>query len=335
MAQARSTSSDVARLAGVSRATVSYVLNGRTDQSISEPTRQRVLDAARTLEYVPNAASRALRSGASRLVVLVNPGLPWSTNIADFEDAFTDEVAATGRSLVVWRRQGPDDLATLLANLEPCAVISQGHLARTEREILARLRIPLVEADIGLPGAELPTRLQAECLQAYGHRRIGYLTTSDPSLQPFAEPRTAAFRAACADLGLPEPLVAAVPGGLSVRPSDVAAQLTAWTTDDDPVTAVACFNDLHAGVCLTAAQQVGLWVPYDLAVIGLDDDIFAPTTFPPLTSVRIDAPAFAAHLWATARHRLGEAPAPKPYQPSARLVERASVRPSDPERNLS
>jgi len=329
MGNARTTSADVARRAGVSRATVSYVLNDR-DQSIPESTRKRVLDAARELDYVPNAASRALRGGASRLVMLVNPGLPWSTNVSDFEDALTEAVAASGRSLVVWRRQSPDDLAATLANLEPSVVIGQGSLTRAEEELLERVRIPLVAADIALPGTDLPTRLQAEHLQAYGHSRIGYLTTSEPSLEMFAAPRTAAFRAACAELGLPEPLVASVPGGTAVDPQDVATQLTAWTDGDDPVTAVACFNDFHAAVCLTAAQQVGLWVPYDLAVIGLDDDIFAPITFPPLTSVRLGPADFAIHLWARARHLLGEAPEPDPFVPSAHIVERDSVR--EPER---
>jgi DNA-binding LacI/PurR family transcriptional regulator len=328
MAKARTTSADVARLAGVSRATVSYVLNGR-DESIGEATKQRVFDAVRQLDYVPNAASRALRAGTSRLVLLINPGLPWSTNVPEFEDALTESVAASGRSLLVWRRQGPEDLAATLANLEPCAVISQDPLSRAEVELLARVRIPLVEADIGLPGTDLPTRLQAEHLQAYGHSRIGYLTTSEPTLQRFAAPRTAAFVKACKRLGLPRPLVAAVPGGLAVSPDEVERQLAEWTNDPDPVTAVACFNDFHAAVCLTAAQQAGLWVPYDLAVIGLDDDIFAPITFPPLTTVRIEPRAFAAHLWATALSQLEGTTSPSPFVPSAHVVERASVIPSE------
>ena len=124
MGASRTTSADVARLAGVSRATVSYVLNGR-DQSIAEATKQRVFDAVRRLDYVPNAASRALRAGTSHLVLLVNSGIPWSTNVSDLEDHMTSLVAGSGRSLVVWRRQGPEDLATTLANLEPCVVISQ------------------------------------------------------------------------------------------------------------------------------------------------------------------------------------------------------------------
>jgi DNA-binding LacI/PurR family transcriptional regulator len=331
MVKARTTSADVARLAGVSRATVSYVLNGR-DQSIAEATKQRVFDAVRELDYVPNAASRALRGGTSHLVLLVNTSIPWSTNVSDLEDHLTSLVAGSGRSLVVWRRQGPEDLSATLANLEPCVVISQDLLTAPERELLARVGIPLVEVDIASPGTDLPTRLQVEHLQAYGHERIGYLTTSEPALQRFAAPRLSAFRAACAALGLPEPVVGTVPGGLSVTADDVAQHLSAWTSDDDPVTAVACFNDFHAAVCLAAAQQVGLWVPYDLAVIGLDDDIFAPITSPPLTTIRLDNRRFAEHLWASARHHLRDGPEPKPFDPSARLVERSSVRPVYPER---
>ena len=140
---ARSTSTDVARRAGVSRATVSYVLNGRSDQSIPEPTRRRVLDAAHELGYVPHAASRALRAGRSRLVLLINADVPWSTNITDAEDALTAAVAATGRSLVVWRRHGPEDLAATLANLEPCVAITLQPLDAEDATLLAGLHIPL------------------------------------------------------------------------------------------------------------------------------------------------------------------------------------------------
>lgn len=323
----RSTSFDVAKLAGTSRATVSYVLNGRTDQSISDATRHRVLQAAQQLDYVPNAASRALRAGSSKLVMLVNSGIPWSTNVSDLEDHLTSLVAGSGRSLIVWRRQGPDDLSTTLANLEPAVVISQDLLSEPERALLTRLHIPLVEVDIAFPGVDLPTRLQVEHLQAYGHERIGYLTTNEPTLQRFAAPRTEGFRAACAALGLPEPVVGAVSGGLAASADEVAALVSAWTTGDDAVTAIACFNDVHAAVCLAAAQRVGLWVPYDLAVMGLDDDIFAPITTPPLTTIRMDNRKFADHLWASAASQLGLGPVPKPFHPSAHVVERSSVRP--------
>jgi DNA-binding LacI/PurR family transcriptional regulator len=325
METARSTSTDIARLAGVSRATVSYVLNDRADQSISEATRDRVLAAARQLNYVPNAASRALRGGQSRLVMLVNSGIPWSTNITEIEDELTSLVADSGRSLVVWRRQGPEDLLSTLANLEPCVAMTMSKLSETEKALLATVRIPLVEDDLVAPGSDIPARLQVQHLVAHGHERLGYLTTSDPTLQRFATPRTEGFLAACAELGLPEPRVAALPGGMALTVASVVEQLRAWQSEAHQVTAVACFNDFHAAVCLTAAAELGLWVPSDLAVMGLDDDVFAPLTRPALTTVRLDPHGLARHLWATAQHRLGEAPEPHPYVMDAHIVERASV----------
>jgi DNA-binding LacI/PurR family transcriptional regulator len=321
----RSTSTDIARRAGVSRATVSYVLNGRTDQSISDATRRRVLEAARELGYVPNAASRALRAGESRLVLLINASVPWSTNITDLEDELTRVVAATGRTLLVWRRHGPEDLASTLAHLEPCVAVALNRLSPDEAELLDTLGIPLVQTDLVAPGADLPARLQVTHLVGAGHERLAYLTTSEESLARFATPRTAGFLAACAELGLPEPRVAALAGGMDVSAVDVADQLRSWQEEPEPVTAVACFNDFHAAVCLAAAAELGLWVPSDLAVMGLDDDVFAPLTRPALTTIRMDVKAFGRHLWDLARHELGEAPEPDPFVQPSHVVVRASV----------
>ncbi len=322
---ARSTSTDVARRAGVSRATVSYVLNGRSDQSIPEPTRRRVLDAASELGYIPHAASRALRAGRSRLVLLINADVPWSTNITDAEDALTAAVAATGRSLVVWRRHGPEDLAATLANLEPCVAITLQPLDADEQTLLAGLHIPLVTADLGTPGADAATRVQLEHLADHSHRQIGYLTTSEANLQQFAVPRTTGFLAAATARGLREPVVIALPGASAPVVTELAGVLADWTSGPDPVTAVACFNDLHAAACLAAAASIGLAVPADLAVIGLDDDDFSPFTSPALTTVRLQPVELAHHLWALAAHLLGEGEAPAPFTPLGRLVERASV----------
>ncbi|MDA8440416.1 MAG: LacI family DNA-binding transcriptional regulator [Propionibacterium sp.] len=325
MTGSRSTSADVARRAGVSRATVSYVLNGRTDQSIPLSTRNRVLAAARDLDYVPHAASRALRRGTSNLVLLINAGVPWSTNVTDVEDELTALVAASGRSLVVWRRPGAAALQGMLADLEPCVAISMDTLTSEENNLLGRLGVPLVAADLAAPGTGLPTELQIDRLAGQGHHRIAYLTTSDRALQRFAAPRTDAIVAACVRRGLPEPLIAGVPGGLTVDVAAVARQLVGWLDGRDPVTAVSCFNDLHAAACLAAASDLRIEVPTELSVIGLDDDIFAPLTRPALTTVRLGPQHFARHLWSLARHQLGETPAPAAFTPTAHIVERASV----------
>ncbi len=303
----RATSSDVARLAGVSRATVSYVLNGRADQSIPEATRARVLAAAAELAYVPNAASRALRAGESRLVLLVNPGMPWGSNARTLVDTLTAATARSGRSLVMWHSLQPGELAGVLGHLDACVVIALGVLDPRDAGVLADVGIPLVDAgiDTAVNAGPVPSGLQIRHLAARGHRRIGYLSTGDPARRMFATPRIDGARATCRELGLPEPLVAEVPSAarrLSV--TAVADVLAGWRAEADPVTAVACYNDLFAAAALAAAARLGLAVPGDLSVVGIDDEAFAAYTQPPLTTVRLDMAAFGERIWALAEDAL-------------------------------
>lgn len=309
----RATSSDVARLAGVSRATVSYVLNGRADQSIPEATRARVLAAAAELAYVPNAASRALRAGESRLVLLVNPGMPWGSNLRTLVDTLTAATARSGRSLVMWHGLEPGELAGVLGHLDACVVIALGVLDPRDAGVLADVGIPLVDAgiDTAVNAGPVPSGLQIRRLAAQGHRRIGYLSTGDTARRMFATPRIDGARATCRELGLPEPLVAEVPSAARLSVTAVADVLSGWRAEADPVTAVACYNDLFAAAALAAAARLGLAVPGDLAVVGIDDEAFAAYTQPPLTTVRFDMAAFAERIWALAEGALRGGPAPE------------------------
>src|SRR5690242_1058944 len=97
----RVTSADVARLAGVSRATVSYVLNDRPGQSISTDTRSRVLDAAARLGYAPSAAARALRSGRSEVVLCLLPDWPIGPEVGALLGNLSTEMARAGLTFVV------------------------------------------------------------------------------------------------------------------------------------------------------------------------------------------------------------------------------------------
>lgn len=324
----RATSADVARLAGVSRATVSYVLNSRADQSIPDATRRRVLTAATELKYVPNAASRALAAGESRLVLLVNPGVPWGTNVRTLVDTLTGLVAQTGRSLLMWHRSAPGDLTSVLAHLEPRLVLTLGHLDAEDEAMLNDMGIPLVDAgvDDAASTAEVPSTVQVRYLAAHGHRRIGYVSSSDPARHMFAGPRLDAARSACRALGLEEPLVAELPPGTRLTVGAVADVLAKWRAGPHPVSAVACYNDHYATAVLSAAVTLGLAVPHDLAVIGVDDELFGAYTQPPLTTVRYDMTRFAEHLWARAEHRLDPDATPEAASPiDITLVERESV----------
>ena len=324
----RPTSDDVARLAGVSRATVSYVLNDAPHQSIPDATRQRVLTAAAELDYTPHAAARTLRAGESRLVLFINAGTPHGANLSAIIDTLSAEAAVSGRSLVTWQQHDPSDLAATLAHLQPAMAITLGRLNQGQKDLLARAGIPGIENDSGQDPdtADTGAALQIRYLASRGHRRLGYLTTADPKLGIFAKPRLAGARSAAAELGLDPPAVAelAAPPGLPT--DELSAVLQAWTNRPDPVTAVACYNDEYAMACLAAAAQAGLGVPGDLAVIGMDDDPVSGYTQPALTTVRLHVTDFARHLWTRASALLDGAPTPG-HAPSMlfSLVQRQSA----------
>ena len=309
----RPTSADVAHRAGVSRATVSYVLNNVPHQSIPDTTRQRVLSAAEELHYTPHAAARTLRAGESKLVLFINAGVPYGTNLSIMIDTLSAEVAASGRSLVVWQQHDPRDLASTLAHLQPALAITLGQLDEEQRALFARARIPSIETGIGRDpdAADVGATLQVRYLALLGHRQLGYLTTTDPQLVMFARPRLAGVRATCAELGLDVPLVAelAAPPDISVH--ELAALLHEWTSRPDPVTAAACYNDVYAIACLAAASKTGLRVPGDLAVIGMDDEAVGAYSQPPLTTIRLHVIDFARHLCARANAALNSDPAPE------------------------
>jgi DNA-binding LacI/PurR family transcriptional regulator len=315
----RPTSADVARRAGVSRATVSYVLNNAPHQSIPDATRQRVLDAARELDYTPHAGARALRAGESDLVLLITGGVPYGPNLSIIITALDADVAASGRSLVLWGRPEPHDLRAALAHLQPGVIITLGRFTAEQRALLARARIPHVEAPRAPVTTDQGALLQVRHLAARGHRRIGHLTTADPELAMFATTRLAAVREGCAELGLDPPLVAELPAD-----ADATPVLRAWT--GAAVTAVAGYNDVYAAAALAAAGRLGLRVPADLAVIGLDDDPMSRHTSPPLTTVRLHLTDLAHRLWVHAAAALaGRRPPATPAGMTYSLVERDST----------
>jgi len=302
----RPTSADVAHRAGVSRATVSYVLNNVPHQSIPDATRQRVLSAAADLHYTPHAAARALRAGESKLVLFINAGVPYGANLSILIDALSAEVAASGRSLVMWQQHDPRDLAATLAHLQPALAITLGQLDAQQRALFKQAHIPSIETGVGRDpdAADAGATLQVRYLASRGHRQLGYLTTTDPQLAMFARPRLAGVRAAAAELGLDGLAVGelAAPPDISVR--ELAALLREWVSKPAPVTAVACFNDVYAMACLAAASQSGLGVPGDLAVIGMDDEAVSAYSQPPLTTIRLHVTDFARQLCAQANAAL-------------------------------
>ena len=122
------TSADVARLAGVSRATVSYVLNNTDAVRISEPTRRRVREAAKELGYVPHAAARTLRAGHSRMVLMPTLPVPAGPLYSQFVHDFQGAMSRLDYTVVQYGASGlsGDDAARAWAELRPVAVLVPG-----------------------------------------------------------------------------------------------------------------------------------------------------------------------------------------------------------------
>ncbi|MER3543949.1 MAG: LacI family transcriptional regulator [Chloroflexota bacterium] len=304
MARRRATSREVAEAAGVSRTTVSFVLNNVPGVRISEETRQRVLEAARRLNYHPDAAARRLVSGRTHIIGLVLRQTPQQMAA----DAFLPE-ALHGLSQAA-RRHGfhvmlealdPNDTtrhySTLVRENHADGLVLSGPRSDDAELIqLYREGFPIVLQG-QLPGSNVPwvdvdntaaARAAVEYLIGLGHRRIGLITNA-PLVYTAAAARLAGYRAALEAAGLPydEALVRC---GNFTADSGYTAMVHLLSIRERP-TAVFVASDLVALGAMAGARSLGLNIPRDLAVVGFDDIPLARYMEPPLTTIRL--PAFA------------------------------------------
>ncbi|SFW75207.1 LacI family DNA-binding transcriptional regulator [Amycolatopsis australiensis] len=299
----RATVADVAREAGVSKTTVSYVLNNTPHQKIPDATRQRVHDAVSRLGYTPSAAARALSRGRADTVLLAMPGLPIGPHVAHLIEALAEDLGKQNLTLVTHVELPTRPLAQLWRELEPGAVVTftpvdpaEQRAMRAAGVFLANLlRSPASterQAHVLLVPNEEIGEIQVRHLHSTGHHNLGYAMPADARLTPIAEVRLAGVAAACRELGLPEPDVRLVPPD-----TEGAAEAAAtWQAARPRVTAVCAYNDEVAFALLAGMRKLGLTAPDDLAVIGVDNIPTAPFAAPPLTTVDQDIERISAQL---------------------------------------
>ncbi|MFB8041408.1 LacI family DNA-binding transcriptional regulator [Streptomyces hydrogenans] len=288
------TSADVARLAGVSRATVSYVLNNTSAVRISEPTRERVREAARELGYVPHAAARTLRAGHSRLVLLPTAHVPVGPLYSGFFNDLQWALRRLDYTVVQYGSVGlaAEDAARAWAELRPAAVVSMGEVEVTPGavEILRRSGVKAV-ITVGTRAAEGTHSLvldqprvgevAAEHLIATGRRRIGVVVPEEPGLGMFSGPRLDGARQAAEAAG-----ATVVPLPLAYTEESAGALAARWP--ELGLDAVFGYNDEYAMLLMRALQDAGVDVPGDTAVIGADDLLLGRLLRPRLSTVHID-----------------------------------------------
>lgn len=280
---------DVARQAGVSTATVSFVLN--SSKPVTPEVRQRVQSAIVALGYRPSHAAQALRTGRSATLGLMIPDL---TN--PFFPKLAQDVEQEARALgyAVLLADSHDDLSLqneLIQNFErrgvdgllivPAMKTSDTLQASVPIIVLDRLagETPAVHSDKWQGGA-----LAAEHLLKLGHREFGIL--AGPERNQGIGERVRGMLDTLAAAGVELPASRLVFGEYSVESGRAGTQHL--LDGGGTFTALLCANDTLALGALSALQSAGKTVPQDISLIGFDDIAWAALSSPPLTTIRQD-----------------------------------------------
>lgn len=292
------TSADVARLAGVSRATVSYVLNNTSAVRISEPTRRRVHAAAKELGYVPHAAARSLRAGHSRMVLMPTPQIAVGPLFSEFINELQWALSRFDYTVVQYGSLGltGEEAARAWAELRPVAVLAPDAIALGARgvAVLKRSGAKAVftlgpqradGAHALLMDQRLVGRAAAAHLLAQGRRRIGVVVPEEPGLEAFSQPRLDGVRTAARTVEGSS--VTELP--LAYTEDSAARLVDGWRSLG--LDAVFAYNDEYAMLLTRALQDEGVTIPDDVAVVGADDLMLARLLRPRLSSVRIELPS--------------------------------------------
>jgi LacI family transcriptional regulator len=273
---------DVARHAGVSRMTVSRVING--EGNVKAATRRLVDASIRALNYAPNPAARTLAAGGILRIGLLSR-IPSAAYLGEFLIGALDRCSLINAQLIVRkhpRGASEDEAFRLLMTARLDGVILPPPLADTPR-LIQRLRaagMAVVATGAARVAPTLATigiddrgaaREMTRHLVKLGHRRIAFIT----GLPNHASSglRLDGYRDALAEAGL-----------------EATEHLLAL---DAPPTAIFASNDDMAAAAVAAAHRHRLDVPGDLSVCGFDDTPVATTIWPELTTIRQPVAAMA------------------------------------------
>lgn len=335
---AKSTINDVARLAGVSKKTVSRVIN--RSPLLNDETRQRVEKVIRELGYTPNPQARALALGRNFLVGLIHDN-PNAQMVLNVQQGILEALQGTEFEMIVRpvdRNSSAmlDDVRAFLERQRLFGVVLLPPIS--ENDALARLCDEVGCRYVRMGSAELDTpahmvasndreavRGATEHLIQQGHRLIGLIEGPDGFRS--ARERRLGFEDALSAAGIKLPRSLIARGNYTFETGVTGANRL---LDLSPrPTAVFASNDEMAAGVVFAARERGVAVPEELSVIGFDDTPIAAHIWPPLTTVRWPIVSMAR---SAARKLLGEmaatpVEADEPAMLLSTLVKRGSVAP--------
>jgi len=303
LSQGRPTSADVARLAGVSRTTVSFVLNNVPETGIPESTRLKVQNIARQLNYHPNINGRKLATGKSMMVGLVQIQTPEQA----LNDAFVlqvliglEEAAKNNNFHILLKHishSNSNDYADLFSENHVDGIILSGPLQHDETLeklytdghpviLLGQMPgTPLPFVDIN---AELGSEIAVNHLISLGHRRIALITNTRREYSSALQ-RESGYLKAMKKAGLDVDQECILEGNFTPSSGyDATKKLLSLPTRP---TAIFIASDVVAIGALQAIKQANLSIPQEISIIGFDDIPMAKYFDPPLTTIRL--PAYA------------------------------------------
>lgn len=287
----RANREDVARLAGVSTAVVSYVVNGGP-RPVAEATRTRVLAAMEELNYRPNASARALKLARTYVLGLMMTDIT-NPYYSEFARIFQDLAYEAGYAVMIANtaHDGAKEIAELRSLLarEVDGIAAYGVRQEETLELLASSGVRTVSMDWHLTREGMPsvviddyraTRLAIEHLHGHGHRRIGFIGgTGDRTM------RQTAWRDTVGPV-VGDELEDLAEWGEFSRDGGYHATMRLLDRPDRP-SAVFVSTDVQAFGSLRAARVLRLKVPQDVAVVSFDGTVASAFTSPPLTTIQV------------------------------------------------
>lgn len=353
----RSTRADVARQAGVSKTTVTYVLGDRLDIAIPETTRERVRRAARQLGYHPHAAAQALRSGRTNAVAVAFP-INISAHGAHVLQAMERQTNAHGFHMVATtvghvglQNVEPDLIALRNSLTDGLILIDMPAAFRPHiQKVISGIDKPVVSAGVfTVPGTDcIEVDLDQGARDAFTHllaarpERVAFFGPGGRSkenvLDTFAaqgelDPRLAAYHQAMQEAGRPLEIIAGSPESRSAS-MDALREYVAEKGCPD---ALFCFNDEMAIAASRALREMGKRIPEDVLLVGCDGSMEGEYMNPALSTIVQPLDAMCVEAWKLMAERLSNSsgsngasnalpPPPHRIQLRAEFVSRDSSR---------
>jgi LacI family transcriptional regulator len=301
--QRRPTLADVARKAGVSETSASFVLNGRTDMRLSTAVHDRVQQAAEEIGYRPNIISRSLRFSTTRTIAFVSDSIATTPFAGELIHGATDAAHERGNLLFIAETEADPvlelELIEALLDRQVDGIIYAAMYTREVTPPKSLESVPLVLlnaiASDGLSSAVIPDELNAgrsaaNVILEAGLREGVYLVGGGPR---FARAPKDSLAARERFVGISEAFERAgakLSGAVELpewEPENGYEATRALLRKRQPPRALICFNDRVAVGAYQALEEAGRAIPADVSIVSFDDDRMASWLRPQLTTLAL------------------------------------------------